>query len=262
MMKRARIITIANQKGGTGKTTTTFNLGNALMAQGKRVLLVDFDPQANLTRCCGIDNPDGIDTPLSDVINLVLDSSETVNVHDYTREGKGLHILPSNINLSVTEVNLRNEMGGDQILPEILDPLREDYDYILIDTSPYLGILTINALAACDSVIIPVNPELWSATGLTDLIKSILLAKKRINKRIQIEGVLLTMCDERTLLFREAVQLLEDTFGDQVKIFQSRIPRSTKVGRANFYSTSIFDFDVKNAAAASYLAFAKEVMGI
>lgn len=150
-------------------------------------------------------------------------------------------------------------MGGERILSELLIPLKADYDYIVIDTNPYLGLLTINALAACDSVMIPVSPQLWSATGLTDLMQTILKVKRKINPEIEVEGILLTMCDERTNLFREATQLLQDFCADQVRILDAHIPTTVKVGEANFSSCCIMDYDAKNKAAVAYMDLAREV---
>ena len=207
-MENCKIITIANQKGGTGKTTTACNLAHALADMGKRVLLVDFDPQSNL---------------------------------------------------SVSEINLRDELGGEHTLSELLEPLRADYNYIIIDTNPYLGLLTINALAACDEVIIPVSPQLWSATGLTDLLQTIFKVKRKINRRIVIAGILLTICDERTRLYREAKKLLDENYGEKIRIYDTHIPNTVKVGEANYASRSIMDYEPASKAAAAYTAFAREV---
>jgi chromosome partitioning protein len=164
------------------------------------------------------------------------------------------------MNLSVTEINLRDELGGESTVSELLEPLRPDYDYIIIDTNPYLGMLTINALAACDSVIIPVSPQLWSATGLTDLMQTIFKVKRKINPRIEIDGILLTMCDERTRLYREAKSLLDDFCGERVKIFDAHIPNTVKIGEANYSSRCIMEHDAKGKAAVAYMDFAKEVI--
>ena len=168
-MEKCKIIAIANQKGGTGKTTTASNMGAALANEGKSVLLVDFDPQANLSMSFGIERPDELAMPIHRILSLVMDGEVLPSKEEYILHGKKLDIIPCNINLSITEINLRDELGGERTLSDLLEPLRGSYDYILIDTNPYLGLLTINALAACDSVIIPVSPQLWSCLLYTSL---------------------------------------------------------------------------------------------
>lgn len=258
-MSKGKIITIANQKGGTGKTTTTYNLAYYLSSFGKKVLLVDFDPQANLTRAFGIEEPDLLENTLVELINLLLTDPDSA-LSPFIHKGEHFDLLASKMDLAIIETNLRNEMGGDKILCEVLEPLVNEYDYILIDTNPYLGLLTINALAVCDSVIIPASAELWSATGLTDLIESIFKAKKRLNPKITIEGIVMTMCNERTLLFKKIMDLLTETFGEEIPIFENRIPRTTKVGEANYASQSVAEFDPKANVSLAYEAFSKEVL--
>ena len=257
----AKIITIANQKGGVGKTSTTYNLGGALAEMGKKVLLVDLDPQGNLTMNFGVERPSELTMPMHTILSFILDGKELPDKNNYILRGNKLDIIPCNVNLSVTEINLSNEMGGERTIRELLKPLRSDYDYILIDTTPSLGMLTINALAACDEVIIPVSPQLWSATGLTDLMQTIAKVKQRkINTRINIMGILLTICDERTRLFRDAKKLLEDFCNDKIKIFDTRIPDTVRVGEANYASQSIIEFDAGSKAAVAYENFALEVI--
>jgi len=258
-MDKCKIITIANQKGGTGKTTTACNLGNALADMGEKVLLVDFDPQSNLSMSFGIERPDELTVSMHDILTLIMDTDPLPEKNEYIIHGEKIDIIPCNINLSVTEINLRTEVGGEHTLSELLEPLREDYNYIIIDTNPYLGLLTINALAACDEVIIPVSPQLWSATGLTDLLQTIFKVKRKINPRIVIAGILLTICDERTRLFRDAKNLIDEHYGDKIKIFNTHIPNTVKVGEANYSSRSILDYDANSKAAFAYTEFAREV---
>ncbi|SHH67991.1 chromosome partitioning protein [Desulfosporosinus lacus DSM 15449] len=259
-MENCKIIAIANQKGGTGKTTTAYNMGIALAEIGKKILLVDNDPQTNLTTAFGIRNTDDLSISLHDVLTMLMDGQELPDKSEYILRGEKLDLIPSSINLSVTEINLRDEMGGERTLSNLLEPLREDYDYIIIDTNPYLGLLTINALAACDSVIIPVSTQLWSANGLTALLNIILKVQKKINPRIRVSGILITMTDERTILFREAMDLIDEYFKDKIRIYDVHIPVTVKIGEANFHSRSVLDFDAKNKAARAYAAFAKEVI--
>ena len=260
-MAKCKIITIANQKGGTGKTTTACNLGYALAEQGYKILLVDFDPQANLSMSFGIERPDELPVTMHDILTLIMDGEPLPERVGFIMQGAKLDIIPCNINLAVTEINLRNEVGGEYTLSELLEPLRDGYDYIIIDTNPYLGMLTINALGACDEVIIPASPQLWSATGLTDLLQSIFKVKRKINPRIEVAGILLTICDTRTNLFREAKTLLEDFCGDRIRIFDTHIPSTVRVGEANYASRSILEHDATSKAATAYRAFATEFRG-
>ena len=262
--QNCKILCVANQKGGVGKTTTAWNLGYALAQEGKSVLLIDNDPQANLSMSFGIERPDELEITMSDVLAMVMKGEEMPGTDSYiyksNKPGMTLDIIPSNQNLSVTEINLRDEMGGEHTLAELLNPLREHYDYIVCDCSPYLGLLTINALAACTEVIIPVSPQLWSATGLTDLLQTIFKVKRKLNPQIFISGILLTMCDERTRLYKDAKALIDESYGGKIKIFNTHIPSTVKVGEANYSSLSVMEHDPNGRASAAYKNFAQEVL--
>jgi chromosome partitioning protein len=261
MKMSGKIIVVANQKGGTAKTTTSYNLGEGLRALGRKVLLVDLDPQANLTTLCGIDE-DKCTATLYDLLMAVLDDRKLPVKESYiVCKDDALHVIPGSINLAAAEIRLRDELGGEKTLSMLLDTLRDDYDYIILDTNPYLGLLTINALAAADRVIIPASPQLWSATGLTNLLKVIDKVRRKINPNVEISGILITMAAMRTVLYRNVVELIEKHFdGSGIKIFDTKIPLSTKIGEANYYSQSVADFAGKEKAGESYLAFAKEFL--
>jgi len=260
-MEKCKIITVANQKGGTAKTTTACNLAHALAEHGYKVLMVDFDPQSNLTMSFGIERPNELVMSMQDLLTMLMDGEALPDKAEYIRHGLSVDIIPCNINLSVAEINLRDELGGEHTLSELLEPLRSDYHYIIVDTNPYLGLLTINALAACDEVIIPVSPQLWSATGLTDLLQTIFKVKRKINPRIEVAGILLTICDGRTRLFREAKNLLDEYCNGKIKIFRTHIPSTVRVGEANYNSRSVLDYDPEGRAALAYREFALEVGG-
>ena len=259
-MNSNKIIAIANQKGGVGKTTTACNLGHALTRLGNSVLMIDFDPQANLSMSVGIEYPDELPMSMPSLLSFVMEDAKLPDKMDYIHKANLMDIIPSSIELAVSEIRLRDEMGGENTLKSLLEPLRNDYDYIIIDTNPYLGLLTINALVACDEVIIPVSPQLWSAVGLTDLLGTISKVKRKLNPNISISGILLTICDDRTRLFKEAQSLILDTYGDKLRVFDNHIPSTIKVGEANYASKSIFDYAPDNKVAVAYESLAREVI--
>ena len=263
-VEKCEITAVSNQKGGVGKSSTVLNLGYALAKAGERVLICDIDPQGNCSIGFGIENTDKLPYTMHELLGMVMNGETLPEADSFIQKGNKpgmvLDIIPSNINLAATEINLRDEMGGEHTLKELLEPLRDRYTRIILDTSPYLGLLTINALVAASNVIIPVSPQLWSATGLTDLLQTIAKVKRKLNPKITISGILLTMCDERTKLFKEAKALLDENYGNQIRIFENHIPNTTKVGEANYVSLSVCEHEPTNRAAIAYTNFAQEVL--
>lgn len=255
----AKIIAVATQKGGTAKTTTTLNLGYALAEEGKKVLLIDFDPQGDLTVSVGIDHIEYTST-IYQLMSAAIQELELTSIPDLAiRVGK-VDIIPSNIELSAIEPSLVNAIGREYILKMVLEPYKLRYDYILIDCSRSLGLLTINALAACDSVIIPTVPQYLSAKGLEMFIKSILKIKRRVNQSIQIEGILITMCLEHLRLSKQILALIREAYEGQVNIFDTSIPSTVKVPEAVQSSQSIIEYAPHHKASKAYRDLAKEIL--
>ena len=219
----AKIIAVVNQKGGVGKTTTTVNLGVGLARTGKRVLLVDADPQASLTVSLGMKTPDELDTTLSTVMQSIIDDKPPPDGLGIIHHAEGVDLLPANIELSAFELGLTNVMSREYVLRAVLQPLRSQYDRILIDCMPSLGLMPINALAAADSVIIPSQPSYLSTKGLSLLMHSVSKVKRQINPKLKIEGVLLTMVDSRTNNAKSIIASLRQT-GNMLRVFDTEIP--------------------------------------
>jgi chromosome partitioning protein len=250
----ARTIAVCNQKGGVGKTTTTINLGAALAELGRRVLLVDFDPQGALSVGLGI-QPHDID---STVYNLLMERDITAHDVLFKTNIDGMDLLPSNIDLSGAEVQLVHEVGREYVLGGVLQPLVADYDLILIDCQPSLGLLTINALAAADGVLIPLECEYFAMRGVALLMETIDKVSHRLNTKLAIDGLLATMYDSRTLHTREVLASIVNGFGDTV--FHTVINRTVRFPDATFAGEPITSFDSGSLGAASYRELAKEVL--
>lgn len=259
-MAKGKIVVVANQKGGVAKTTTVRNLSHSLAELGKRVLAVDFDPQFNLTTCFGIVNPNELEHTTATLMTSMLNDDEIPMKKEYIYSIGKIDLIPSSIQLSVVDANLRLEMGSERLLSNLLEPLRDDYDYIIVDTNPSLGTLTISALTAADEVIIPVDTELVAVMGLQELIKIILKIKRRLNPRIQFGGILLTMCDKRTNLYKEISEQVETAYRSGMRIFDSQIPATVKVGEANRRGLSVLEYDRNSTAAQAYMDLAREVL--
>ena len=255
-----KIYVIGSQKGGVGKTTSTLNLAYALQKLGKKVLAVDFDSQANLTACYGIENTGELENTIGHLMMAAIEDEKLPAMKKCIRTKDRVDFIPSSIYLSVADAKLRLEMGAEKILSEILDPLREKYDYILIDTCPSLGMLTINALAAADEVIIAVNPQLLAMMGLKDFLKTVRKIKNRINSRLSVAGILLTMCDSRTNLCKVITEEVTETVESQIKIFESMIPNTVKVGESVYYSEPLVEYAPDSKACIAYNNLAKELI--
>lgn len=256
-----RIISVANQKGGVGKTTTSMNMGVGLAKKGKKVLLIDFDPQASLTTAFGFDNPDEINVTMYDLIRLTIEEDELPPKEKFIKVvGENISLIPCNIQLSAAEATLVNTMSREFVLKSIIDQIKDDYDYIIIDTLPSLGMLNINSLVACDTVIIPLSPEFLSAKGLELFLMSIIRVKKKLNSKLKIEGILLTMYRTRTRLAKEVLNMIIEAYGKEIHIFEAKIPLSIKVGEAAMNNKSILDYSPHNGAAQAYKDFVDEVL--
>jgi len=253
----AEVITIANRKGGVGKTTTTLNLAYSLKELGKKVFVIDLDPQANLTRCFDVGNTENI----KNIGHLLMTEMEEESylVEDYTKSYDEIDIIPSSIYLSAVETQMRVETGSERILFEIVNQIKEYYDYVLIDTSPSLNILTINALCASDSVLITADTQLFAIVGISELLKTIQKIKKRVNESLTIKGILLTMCDNRTNLSKLLTQQVEEMYQGKIEVFQTKIPKTVKVGEAIYSGQSIKKYAKGSSVDIAYDNLAKEI---
>lgn len=254
-----KIIAVASQKGGVAKTTTVLNLATALALQGRKVLCVDVDPQGSLTICAGVQNPDNLVHTTYSLLNAVLDEAELPPYSEYIITCGKIDVIPCNINLSAFEINRGHEIGAERALQALVEPLKEMYNFILFDTGLSLGVLTVNAIVASHSVLITVTPQLLSAIGLKLLIRTIQKVQKHLNPAVVIEGVLIAMADVRTNLYKEVNEILKGTYSQSIRIFETVIHHSTKVGEANLRQQSVLIYDENSKPAIAYKAFAKEL---
>lgn len=255
-----KTMVVCNQKGGVGKTVTTVNLGIGLARLGKRVLLVDVDAQGSLTASLGHAHPDSLPTTLTTILTKIANHEHLANHEGILHHQEGVDLMPANIELSGLEVSLVNVISRETILRRYLKTLRDDYDFIILDTTPSLGIMTVNALAAADKAIIPVQAQYLSIKGLEQLLKTIRNVREELNPELDIAGILLTMVDNRTNYAREIISLLHDEYDGKLHIYDNPIPMSVRAAEISAEGTSIYLHDPKGKVSAAYESLTREVL--
>ncbi len=256
----SKVIAIANQKGGVGKTTTAVNLGIGLVKNGNKVLLVDCDAQGSLTESLGYQYPDKIDVTLSTLLQKTIEEKKIEKGEGVLKHTEGVDLIPANIELSGMETALVNIMSRERILKNYIDQVKGDYDYVLIDCTPSLGMLTINSLVAADEVIVPVQAHYLSAKGLEQLITTVGKVKRQINPELKIGGILMTMVDKRTNNSKDVSRVIRGNYSPFVKIYETEIPLSVRAAETSAVGKSIFAYDKNGAVAQAYGQLTKEVL--
>lgn len=255
-----KVITVSNQKGGTAKTTSCVNLGIGLASAGKKVLLIDTDPQGSLSISLGYPEPDEMENTLATLMMNIVNDEEFCLEDVLIHHEEGVDILPSNIELSAIEVSLVNVMSRELILRQLVDRVRDTYDFIIIDCMPSLGMMTINALACADAVLIPVQAAYLPVKGLQQLIKTISRVKRQLNPKLKIEGILLTMVDNRTNYAKDICSMVYEAYSSSIKVFKTEIPMSVRAAEISAEGSSIYKYDPKGKAAYAYGELTKEVL--
>ena len=256
----SKVIAIANQKGGVGKTTTTVNLAAGLANMGNKVLVIDADPQASLSICMGQQEPDKLEPTIVDIIEKLVNEEEIPDGYAIIKHSDNIDLLPSNIGLSAAEVSLVNVMSRELVLKGYIDSVKDNYDYVIIDCMPSLGVMTVNALACADTCLVPVQAAFLPVKGLQALIKTIYTVKRRLNPKLEIEGILLTMVDSRTNYAKDIIAEVNEVYGKSIPVFPIQIPVSVRATETSAMSKSIFEYDSKGKVAAAYSTLTEVVM--
>ena len=256
-----RTIAGANQKGGTGKTATTVSLGVALARLGKRVLLVDADPQGDLTKSLGWKTPDDLEVTLANHLAAAIEGEGLSPRDGILAHAEGVDLMPSNIDLAGMEIPVLMAMSREQLMNIWLSPLKADYDFILIDCAPTLGIIPVNAFVAADSVLIPVSAEYLPASAMADLTKTIRRVRRQINPALYVEGILVTLYDCRNNLDRDTEQTIREDYGGKYRVFDAVVPRAVSAAESPAVGVSVFAHDADGKAARAYERLAEEVVG-